>query len=282
MTRDLTRDRRRTDRLPVRRPDMRAARLLNAAAAILAAGVATDSATEHYRAGFHNRVMFIAPVVSSMALATAIAAAADPHRGGTPRRAVFTVSVLTGVAGLAFHVINVSKRPGGWNSTSVFYGAPMAAPLGLTMAGGLGLAASRVARTPEQIRGRILGGLSAVGLLGTSVEAAALHFRGAFQNPFMYAPVTLPPIAAAAVAAASLTPSPHVRGFARMLLRLTSVLGVAGTAFHAWGIHRRMGGWGNWTQNVLAGPPLPAPPAFTGLALAGLAAVGMLDSDRRP
>jgi hypothetical protein len=37
-----------------------------------------------------------------------------------------------------------------------------------------------------------------------------------------------------------------------------------------------MGGWRNWTQNVLNGPPLPAPPSFTGLALAGLAALGLL------
>ena len=34
-----------------------------------------------------------------------------------------------------------------------------------------------------------------------------------------------------------------------------------------------MGGWRNWSQNVLNGPPLPAPPSFTGLAMAGLAAL---------
>jgi hypothetical protein len=37
-----------------------------------------------------------------------------------------------------------------------------------------------------------------------------------------------------------------------------------------------MGGWRNWRQNVLNGPPLPAPPSFTGLALAGLAALKLL------
>ena len=31
--------------------------------------------------------------------------------------------------------------------------------------------------------------------------------------------------------------------------------------------------WRNWRQNILAGPPIPAPPAFTGLALAGLGAL---------
>jgi len=40
-----------------------------------------------------------------------------------------------------------------------------------------------------------------------------------------------------------------------------------------------MGGWRNWSQNVPGGPPLPAPPSFTGLALAELAALGLLKDD---
>jgi len=259
----------------------RAARLLNTASAILTSGVAADSTAEHYRAGFHNPVMFAAPVVSSIAFTTAVAGAADPARRPMVGRLVFTASMLTGLVGLAFHLINVSRRPGGWNSSSVFYGAPMAAPLGVTMAGALGLAASRVAASSDGIDGRTLGSLAAIGLIGTSVEAAVLHFRGAFHNPFMYAPVMLPPVAAAALAAASLGRGRRARRAARTLLGMTSVLGVAGTAFHAWGIHRRMGGWRNWSQNLLAGPPLPAPPAFTGLAFAGLAALDLLHSGRR-
>ena len=41
-----------------------------------------------------------------------------------------------------------------------------------------------------------------------------------------------------------------------------------------------MGGWRNWTQNVQNGPPLPAPPSFTGLALAGLAALDRLEREQ--
>ena len=51
------------------------------------------------------------------------------------------------------------------------------------------------------------------------------------------------------------------------------MLGVAGVAFHVYGVSRAMGGWRNWSQNWLDGPPLPAPPSFTALALAGLAAL---------
>ena len=63
----------------------------------------------------------------------------------------------------------------------------------------------------------------------------------------------------------------------RFWLRLTAVLGFAGAGFHAMGVARNMGGWRNWSQNVLNGPPIPAPPSFTGLALAGLAALGLME-----
>jgi hypothetical protein len=94
----------------------------------------------------------------------------------------------------------------------------------------------------------------------------------------MYAPVALPPLTAIALATAS-TRSTTARAAAARLLGLTWWLGMAGVGFHAWGVHRRMGGWRNWRQNLLAGPPLPAPPAFTGLALAGLAALELLADD---
>ena len=42
-----------------------------------------------------------------------------------------------------------------------------------------------------------------------------------------------------------------------------------------------MGGWRNWSQNVLNGPPMPAPPSFTGLALAGLAALSLIEEATR-
>jgi hypothetical protein len=274
----------------VARASVKASRLLNIAAATLAAGVMTDSAAEHYRAGFHNRAMFIAPAVSAAALTTATATAFTPGGHGVLARAVFAAAVATGLLGFGFHVTNVSRRIGGWNMANVFHGAPIAAPVAITMAGVLGFAASRIVRSASSHENRLpgdrsrsataLGTLCAAGLVATSLEAGALHFRGAFQNPFMYAPVTIPPIAAATLATAALTGSSNARTAAGRLLRLTIWLGIAGMGFHAWGVHRRMGGWGNWRQNLLAGPPLPAPSAFTGLALAGLAALELLDAER--
>jgi hypothetical protein len=68
--------------------------------------------------------------------------------------------------------------------------------------------------------------------------------------------------------------SPHE--VTRWWMRLLAVMGLAGVGFHAYGVSRNMGGWSNWSQNVLAGPPIPAPPSFSGLALAGLAALDLM------
>jgi hypothetical protein len=93
----------------------------------------------------------------------------------------------------------------------------------------------------------------------------------------MYVPVTVPPIAAALLGETALSRPRRPRHFTRWWLRLTVLIGFAGASFHAYGVHRNMGGWRNWSQNVLNGPPIPAPPSFTGLALSGLAALDLLE-----
>jgi hypothetical protein len=167
---------------------------------------------------------------------------------------------------------------------NVFYGAPVGAPMAILLSGLLGTAAEQVRDNPpgEPPRllglpaGRVLAAISGLGILGTSGEAALLHFRGAFQNPAMFAPVTLPPVAAGLLLNSAVAPKRDDRRLTRAWLWATAVMGGAGVLFHSWGVHRAMGGWRNWSQNMVDGPPLPAPPSFTGLALAGLAAIGLL------
>src|SRR6202012_797672 len=110
-------------------------------------------------------------------------------------------------------------------------------------------------------------------------EAGLLHFRGAFHNPAMLLPVTVPPAAAALLSAAAAGRAERPRRLTWWWLLFTALLGVAGVGFHAIGVARNMGGWRNWRQNLQAGPPLPAPPSFSGLALAGLAGLGLLEDD---
>lgn len=266
-----------------------AARRLYQGAALLSFSVLADSALEHYRSYFSNRAMFVAPTVAAFSLAAAARGGLAPRATGRMENAAFAAAAMTGVIGTGFHVYNVGKREGGLSWGNLFYAAPIGAPSAISIAGLLGLAAGRVAATPNSERqpmllgypaGRGLGWLASFGLIGASAEAWLLHFRGAFQNPFMYAPVVGPPLAAAALAVSASAPTPAATRTTRALLGGTALMGLAGVGFHAYGISRNMGGWRNWSQMLFQGPPLPAPPSFTGMALAGLGALRLLEDAR--
>ena len=109
----------------------------------------------------------------------------------------------------------------------------------------------------------------------TIPSPSLMHFRGAYHNPAMIIPVTAPPAAAALLTGA--TVFPRLAKPAALALKALTGVGLLGAGLHAYGIQRNMGGWRNWSQNLLNGPPLPAPPAFTALAIAGLAALKLIE-----
>jgi len=286
-------DRRREARKGIRSapaPHISAARRLNRGAGILALCVATDSALEHYRGDFHNRAMYTPLVVSTLALLASAHGLQDrspaAHR---LRDNVYAAAVLTGLAGTAFHVFNVARKPGGISVDNLFYAAPLGAPAALVLSGLLGVYGERVRDASKDSLPKVFGlpageavaWMVAAGLVGTTAEAALLHLRGSFQNPAMYLPVSLPPAAAALLAATVLggASQSRLRWWSRMGLRMTAVMGMMGSLFHGFGVSRNFGGWRNWRQNLQAGPPIPAPPGFTGIALAGLAAHRLLDAE---
>ncbi len=277
-------------RREARRTD-RVAQQLHGGAAILALAVLADSGLEHYRGMFFNKAMYAPLAASTLSLAASAHGLVDrrPLSHGL-RDGIYGTAAAAGLAGLGFHAWNLGKREGGLSWLNLFYGAPIGAPAALLLAGLIGLSAERVREAPPGHRprllgrpaGRVLGSVTVLGLLGTVGEAALLHFRGAFHNPFMFVPVTLPPVAAGLLGWATLRRhARRPRRLARLWLRLTAWMGLAGVGFHAFGVHRNMGGWRNWSQNVLNGPPLPAPPSFTGLALAGLAALRLQEREQR-
>ncbi len=266
------------------RPTVKAARRLNRAAGTLAFSVLADSAMEHYRGSFHNPFMYVPLVVSSLTLLMSGHGVSDQRpRAHRLRDFVYSAAALTGFVGTGFHIYNVGSRPGGISWLNLFYGAPILAPNAIFLSGLLGFMAERIravkAGLPVKFlglpAGRLTAAITSLGLIGTTLEAALLHFRGAFHDPFMFLPVTIPPAAAAVMGEVAVGQHSRDRGFSRWWMRLTAAVGLAGAGFHVYGVHRNVGGWRNWRQNAFNGPPIPAPPSFTGLALAGLAALAL-------
>jgi hypothetical protein len=255
---------------------------------LLAGAVLADSAMEHYRGSFDNRAMPVPLIGSALGLGADIALAASG--GVAPAMAPLAMSVhaasaALGIAGLGFHAYNIARQVGGVRWGTLFYQAPIGAPGALVLAGALGAAAQALARggaflgPVRLLSGRAVAGVCAFGIAGTGAEAALLHFRGAYHNKAMWLPVTLTPVAAVILARAALTG--RVTWITTAALALTAALGLAGSGFHAYGISRNMGGWRNWRQNLFAGPPLPAPPAYTGLAVAAFGALLLMRKSHR-
>ncbi len=265
--------------IEVRRTLNEAGRLIAGGAAIVAGSVLADSAMEHYRGSFANPAMLLPLAASGLSLAINGAESSD-IRPGEIGMAAHVGAIAVGSLGLGFHLYNIVKQPGRLMFTNLFYQAPIGAPAALVLAGSLGSAGNRLASGRTSLGplgigdGRLLAGYTALGILGTSGEAALLHFRGAYHDPAMWLPVSIPPLAALSLARDALTG--RASSVTTALLAATAALGFVGAAFHAYGVQRNMGGWRNWRQNLLAGPPLPAPPSFTGLAIVGLGALLLL------
>ena len=266
-----------------------AARRLNRAAGTIATSVLIDSAMEHYRGNFHNKAMWTPIVTSLFSIAVSAHGNSDRRHHAHPLRdAVYAAAGTVGLIGTGFHIFNVTKKVGGFNWQNLFYSAPLGAPAAMSLSGLMGFLAERVRDNRPEGEPRVFGmpaarvvaAMTSLSMLGTTAEAGLLHFRGAFHNPAMLLPVTMPPVAA---------------GFSPM--RPPARQGAAdGFEIVARGDrgdgHRRRrtarlwclarhGGWRNWRQNAFAGPPLPAPPSFTGLALAGLAALALMKQHAR-
>lgn len=259
---------------------------LHSAAALLALSVFADSAVEHSRGSYRNRGMYAPVGISALIVSVDLRGLVDRDSSLVVRDSLHRTALGLGLAGLGFHAWNIAQRPGRISWQNLFYAAPIGAPAALGLSGVLGLAAdhlhiTRSGRVTLAVlpAGRALAGLAAFGLFGTTAEAALLHFRGSFQSRYMWLPVTIPPVAAAMLVAGAARPSHRRLSAGRRWLQLTVVLGFGGAAFHARGISRMMGGWRNWSQNVVDGPPLPAPPSFAALALAGLAALELIERD---
>jgi hypothetical protein len=119
-----------------------------------------------------------------------------------------------------------------------------------------------VARAVRNIRQgrmqRALSAATAASAVPLTFEVYLEHYKGSFGDKWEWVPIALAPAVVAAGAAGVVS-----ERAARTWLPLTSTLygacGLIGTVLHARGVHRRPGGFGEPTYNLVMGPPLLAP-----------------------
>jgi hypothetical protein len=112
-----------------------------------------------------------------------------------------------------------------------------------------------------------------VSLFGAILQAGVLHFRGAFNNLLIYAPLTIP-VFTALVGIWMVVEPIHIALVALVSLFWLTLL--VGLGMHLRGFDRQMAGLYIPLFNWLQGPPAFAPALFVGLAAIGLVTTGLL------
>jgi hypothetical protein len=244
-----------------------------------------DAFAGHSRSGFTSRAQY-APFISGGLLITSAAAAAVAPGVRWLNIVLYGagwLAVVSGLIGLGFHhYYGIAKKPGGyrWLLHYLMYGAPQLAPVALAAMGMLGIISARGLAGEASIAGLsprvVLLGFVAVTLAGAILQASVLHYRGAFNNVVMYAPMTAPLLAAAASLWAAFAPGDSVLVTLKLFLWLTLFTGFVGLGMHLRGFDRQMGGLYVAAFNLLEGPPAWAPVLFAGLAGVGLVTIYLL------
>jgi hypothetical protein len=116
-----------------------------------------------------------------------------------------------------------------------------------------------------------LSGLMAFAALITGLDIFLEHDKASFGNPWMWAPIAVTPVAAAAGVAGVAS-----KRMAKTFLPAASAIvvgnGLQGTYLHVRGIARKPGGWRMLRYNAEMGPPLIAPLLVTMVGGMGLLA----------
>jgi hypothetical protein len=244
-----------------------------------------DAFAGHYRSGFVFRAQYAPFISGGLLIASAATASVAPNIlwAIAALRVMGWLAVVSGVVGFGFHhYYGIAKKPGGykWLLHYLMYGAPQLAPLALAWAGTLALLAAQGLAGETSFAGLTLRAalfaLVAIALAGTTLQAAILHYRGAFNNPAMYAPLTAPVLTVIACVWAAIAPSGGVLIVLASLLWLTLLVGFVGLGMHLRGFGRQMGGLYVTLFNWLEGPPAWAPALFAGFAAIGLLTVHLL------
>ena len=118
---------------------------------------------------------------------------------------------------------------------------------------------------------RLLAAATAASALPLGAEVFTNHYGGSFGNKWMWTPVVLSPLLAAAGVAGVVSE----RAARTVLPAVASVYlldGVAGTYFHLRGVARKPGGFREASYNLVTGPPALAPGSLAMVGTIGIAA----------
>jgi len=253
--------------------------------ALLALLLLADAVAGHLARDFERPAQYVPFAVGVPFVLTAVAAAGagGPGWAVAGLRLTGCLMAAAGLIGAGFHHwYGMARKPGGyrWALHHAMYGAPPLAPLGLTLAGVVGVLASAGLAGEAGVLGIGLRPLLlvavVVGLGGVLLQVVVLHYRGAFNNVLMYLPFTAPLLAVMLGAAAVAAPGPGLLLAVGILFWLTAMVGFVGLGMHLRGFDRQHGGLFLPLFNWLSGPPAMAPALFVVLASLGLAAVHLV------
>jgi hypothetical protein len=252
--------------------------------AVLTLLVLVDAWAGHYRRGFVRFAQY-APFVSGGLLVIFVLTAVIAPRSRLAElalRCAGWLAIAAGLIGFCFHnYYGIVRKPGGYSRllSSLMYGAPPLAPLALTAMGVFALIAGRGLVGASAVAGwsipTALLAVTIVCLFGAIMQAGILHFRGAFNNPLMYAPLIIPALTALVGIWTIAEPGLFALRALTCLFWLTLLTGFVGLGMHLRGFDRQMAGLYVPLFNWLQGPPAAAPALFVGFATIGLIATGL-------
>jgi hypothetical protein len=247
--------------------------------------VMVDAFVGHYRHNFSYRLQYGPLVAGPLLAASVLLTAALPGVLWLHYAACASgwLAVASGLIGFGYHAYyGIVKKPGGmrWLLHHLMYGAPLLFPLALSAMGFLAIIISAGLAGERGVFGieipTMLLIFVVLVLIGSVLQAGLLHYRGAFNTPAMYAPLTVPVVTALAGVWIAVAPSDFGRIIFGGLLWLTLIIGFIGFGMHLRGLDRQMGGLYVAVFNLMQGPPQGAPGIFAALAGIGLVTIYLM------
>ena len=239
----------------------------------------------HYRRGFVSRSQYAPFISGALLIPTVLVTVFVPwlSPANVALQIAAWIAIVFGLVGAGFHhYYGLAKKAGGykWLLHNLMYGPPPLAPLALTITGALALITARAFANHSTIGGVSLRTafliLIAVAMSGATLQATILHYRGAFNNPIMFAPLIVPVLAILLAILILVSANTVMVVLFTIVFWLTFLMGFVGLGMHLRGYGRQMGGLFVIVFNLLEGPAVSAPALFTGFAAVGLIVVYLL------